>query len=482
MRIRKNMVSILSACLLASAAISPAAAQDRQFSAKAGEQVNAALTLANDGQTQAAVTRLEAAITAPDLTAYERSTIYQMMGQYFYDLDRPKDAQHAFENAVDAGGLLPKEADNINITITQLMIGNGQYRAGAQRLEAHLNAGGEVKPEYIELLVNGWVQAEVYSRALPWAEKWFDAASPKMRKHFDLLNFLYSQTGQAERQADVVKQMIDRWPEDKALWTIWASMLANGGREQEAFEVKKIMYLKGFIATEPELLKVVQYYSFYDMPYQAAKILEQEMADNRISRTPETLTQLSNLHRQAREYGRAIPVLDAAAKLSGDAATYAALGEALYNEGDCVKSEVAFNEAITRGYDAGKSWMLIASCRYDQIAELDRLTCDMSDAQMAQAPITKARGVAIEAFGRVPTSSGVKADAQKWVQFISAEKDAFDRRCGLIIDVEKDLCFQKIKQAYDAIFITGELRLEDDACWKYKDEYDAKYRQAAPPE
>jgi len=78
MRIRKNMFSILSACLLASAAISPAAAQDRQFSAKAGEQVNAALTLANNGQTQSAVTRLEAAITAPDLTAYERSTIYQI--------------------------------------------------------------------------------------------------------------------------------------------------------------------------------------------------------------------------------------------------------------------------------------------------------------------------------------------------------------------------------------------------------------------
>jgi len=212
--------------------------------------------------------------------------------------------------------------------------------------------------------------------------------------------------------------MIARWPEDKELMDIWASLLANGGREDEAFEVKKIMYLKGMLTTEPELLKVVQYYSFYDMPYQAAQILETEMGAARISRTPETLKQLSDLFRQAREYRRAIPILEAAAGQSGDiisqARLYAELGEALYNEGDCKKSELAFFEAMKRGYDAGKSWMLIASCRYDSTVNLDRLNCEMSDAEMEKRVSRKSNRPMTRWFFPVSLISMMKSVKFMW--------------------------------------------------------------------
>ena len=487
-KLRIRAASLLGASLLAVAAIGlsgttvtgVAAAQDapeegRQFDAKTGEAVNAALTQANAGDNAGAVNTLTNALNLPDLNPYERSTMYQMLGQYSYELDRSADAQRYFESAISAGGLLPKEADNIRVVIAQLMIGNGQYTEGAQRLENYLNSGGEQKPQYIDLLVNAWVQADNYSRALPWAEKWFNAASPKERKHFDLLNFLYNNLGMQGRQADIVKQMIGRWPEDNTLWDAWASMLANGGREEEAFEVTKMLYLGGALNKESDLLKVVQYYSFYDMPYQAAEILEREMNSNRISKTPDKLKQLSGLFRQAREYKRAIPILEAAASQSGDAKLYADLGEALYNEGSCQKSETAFKEAINRGYDAGKSWMLIANCRYDQTNTLDRLNCEMTPAQMAEAPITKARESAITAFGNVPSSSRENGNARKWVQFINAEKQAVDRRCEFERNVERELCYQKIKQAYDAVIFTGGFKLDDENCTRFKADYDDEF-------
>lgn len=484
--LRTRAASLLGASLLAVAAIgisgaslsSAAYAQDegRQFSAKAGEKVNEALTLANGGQNQAALSILQQAISNPELNAYERSTIYQMMGQYSYELDRAVEAQQNFENAINAGGLLPNEVNNIKVVIAQLMIGNGQYREGAQRLENYLNSGGQQKPQFVDLLVNAWVQAEDYNRALPWAEKWFNNASPKERKHFDLLNFLYNNLGMQGRQADIVKQMINRWPEDKTLWDAWASMLANGGREQEAFEVTKMLYLGGALNDEQDLLKVVQYYSFYDMPFQAAEILEREINANRISRTPDKLKQLSSLFRQAREYKRAIPILEAAASQSGEGKLYADLGEALYNEGSCQKSETAFKEAINRGYDAGKSWMLIANCRYDQTNTLERLNCEMTPEQMAAAPITVARASAIEAFNNVPNGRS-RSDARKWVQFINAEKDAVDRRCEFERNVERELCYQKIKQAYDAEIFVGEFKLDDaEVCTAYKADYDSEFR------
>ena len=123
-----------------------------------------------------------------------------------------------------------------------------------------------------------------------------------------------------------------------------------------------------------------------------------------------------------------------------------------------------------------RSWMLIANCRYDQTNALERLNCEMTDAQIAEAPITKARESAVSAFNNVPSSSRENRNAAKWVQFINAEKQAVERRCEFERNVERELCYQKIKQAYDAVIFTGGFKLDDESCKAYVADYDAEFR------
>jgi len=450
--------------------------EGRQFGAKAGGIVNDALTFINSNQHSAAIGKLNEALALPELNAYERSTIYQMMGASYYETNNYGQAISSFENAINAGGLLPNESSNLRVNIAQLLIANGSYAQGAQMLENHINRGGQVKPQYVEMLTQAWVQSDNYSKALPWAERWFNAASPKERKHFDLLNFLYNNLRMPGKQADIVRQMINRWPEDKTLWDAWASMLANGGREQEAFEVSKMLYLGGALNQEQDLMKVVQYYSFYDMPFQAAQILEREMNAGRIAQSSDKLVQLSDLYRQAREYKRAIPILQKAASSSGQAKLYADLGEALYNEGECQRAEEAFTNAISRGFDAGKSYMLIGTCRYESAQKEERATCKGTTRAQREASVkNKKREAAIEAFDRVPSSSREGRNAQKWISFIKAEADAVERRCEFEETVEQELCYVKIGQAYDSEYLTGTLEI-DPECQQFKEGYDKIFR------
>ncbi len=486
-----SLMAFAAVGVIAPATIDVAHAQDegRQFSADAGEKVNEALTMMNANNPQGAINVLQNLInTNQDLNPYERSTIYQMLGQNYNDVDNTSQALSAFQNAINSGGLLPNEVGNIEVVIAQLMIVNGQYREGATKLENFISRTGQEKPNYVDLLVQAWVEAEDYRRALPWAEKWFNRASPKERRHFDLMNFLYNNLGMQGKQADIVKEMIQKWPEDNSLWNNWASMLANGGREQDAFEVNKMLYLGGALTTEPEIKKVIQYYSFYEMPYQAAQILEREMANGRVQRTPQNLEELSTYYRTAREYKKAIPILEQAAQQGNSAKLYAALGEAYYNEGQCQQSESAFAKAIDRGYDAGKSWMQVANCRYDSTQNAPRLECSDYDFEnyetkksavksaISQAPISKIRAEAVEAFNKVPAGSRESRNAKKWISFVSNEEEAFVNRCLFEINVERELCYSKIKLAYDnQAFTGGDLIIDDPACLEYKADYDAKY-------
>lgn len=481
---RASLFAIAAFGFIAPATIDVAFAQDeeaategRQFSADAGEKVNEALGFLNEDNPQSAITTLQALLASgKPLNPYEKSTIYQMLGQAYNDVDNVSSALKSFQDAINAGGLLPNEVDNIKVVIAQLLIVDGQFRAGGEALEKYLREGGQEKPAYVDMLVQAWLGAEDYKRALPWAEKWFNAANPKERKHFDLLNFLYNTLEMPGKQADIVKAMIQKWPEDRMLWDNWASMLGNGGREQDAFEVNKMLYLGGAMTKESDIKKVIQYYSYYEMPYQAAQILEREMKSGRITRNAENLEELSKYYRTAREYKKAIPVIEEAAKISGSAAQYAALGEAYFNEGDCNKAEDAFKKAIDRGYDSGKSWMQVANCIYDSTQNVDRLDCSMTDAEMDAAPITRIRAQAVEAFKKVPAGSRESRNAKKWLTFVSEERSAVERRCVFEQNVEKELCFSKIKLEYDNLaFSGGEFVLDDENCMQFKAAYDEKY-------
>ncbi len=453
-----------------------ASSESRQFSARTGEKVLEAQNHIMAEEYAAALAKLAMALNLPDLSPYERAMIYQMQGASHYQLGQLDFAITAFERAVASGGLNAAETSDMRPKIAQIMIAAGRHAQGAEALERHLNVVREDYDKYAKLLMQAWIEAEDHSRALPWAKKWFAAASPKERRHYDLMNFLYNKLGQSAQQADIVKQMINRWPSDPDLWTAWASLFAAAGQDEDAFAVTKLLYLGGALTGEGEILKVIQYYSYYDMPYQAAQILEKELNAGRVSRDTDELVQLATLFRQAREYGRAIPVLEAATQSGGTGELYAQLGEALYNEGLCGRAETTFKKAIDRGYEAGKAWTLIATCRYEDVQKQEKLTCEMSESEKAAAPKTKARESAISAFEKVPAGSKQAASAKKWISFVKAERQTFDKRCEFEDRVRREECFKDIRRAYQGQFVDGVFKLGSSKCMAYTAAYDLEYR------
>jgi len=161
---------ILSGAFAALATVSHAQNSEsspRQFTAPAGEIVLETQNLMGENQYSAALAKLSEVLKLPDLNAYELSIIYQMQGSSYYELDQFGPAITAFEKAIASGGLLPKEAANMQAQIAQLMIANGQYAQGAQKLEDYLKAGGQLKSAYINMLTQAWIQAKNYNKALP---------------------------------------------------------------------------------------------------------------------------------------------------------------------------------------------------------------------------------------------------------------------------------------------------------------------------
>jgi len=269
------------------------------ISAEAALGIDSALQLLTAYNYQAALSQLDKTLLSPNLAPYEKSLLFQMKGQSHYELDQIQETIQAFEDAISAGGLLDDKVQQLRLNIAQLWILQGEYQRGAEMLEQRGRDSNDLKPYHIEQTTQAYIQSNSYERALPWAERWHNEADPKERKHYDLMNFLYNNLGQHEKQIEIIKAMMERWPDDKTLRDSLASIYANDGRERKAFEVHQETYRLGMIKSEHDIILLVQNHSHFEMPYEAARILDEEIEAGRVSNTLKNKVWLSILYQDA---------------------------------------------------------------------------------------------------------------------------------------------------------------------------------------
>lgn len=279
--------------------ISAHSQESRTFSVETKKSMEKAMGYINSGKFSKAEKRLKDVRKIKSLSPYEISTVEQMLGQVTYKDKDYKNAIRHFENAVAAGGLLPNEATNAELTIAQLYIRTKQYETGATRMENWLRKTGRQDVKYLEALVQALVQAEKYERALPWAERWFAAKPTKARKHYDLMNYLYHTMNRPDKQLGVLQSMTAQWPQERKLWDLQISALAAQDKTFEAYQVFAKLYDLRLLNSKDDLSKLVQYHEYYKQFGLAARILETEMNSGRLDRNDTNQAKLTQLKRQA---------------------------------------------------------------------------------------------------------------------------------------------------------------------------------------
>lgn len=191
--------------------------QSRQFSRKAGRLAMKALDAFNANDYGAALKHIDKALKIKTLNAYEAGALYQMQGQAYYELEKTDAAISAFEQAIATTGLTEREASSLRKNIGKLNIVQGRYALGAAQLEPKPEDSDDMDMRRLEVLLNAWLMAEDYERALPWAELWLERSSAHDRQPYDLLIFIYTALGDAEKQATLMERMIVQFPKDERL-------------------------------------------------------------------------------------------------------------------------------------------------------------------------------------------------------------------------------------------------------------------------
>jgi len=347
----------------------PAQCEATEFGSKTGQAyLEAENLLIAEEKPQEALAALNK-VRSMELNCYEEGAILRLGAAIKVQVGDYQGAVGDLKSAIE-GGYVP--ADQVAQTwynISQLHMQSNNIPKALEAMNRWIREGGQPDRDQKWQLAVLNHKAENNRESIRWAEEVLrmDGQDAK-REVYDFLIFLYDKTGQLEKKAELLQELLRRNPGEKELWQAIAGDYFRAGNDRRAFEVQKAMYLAGLLREEDEVMRIVNFYNQFNVPYEAAKTLEKEMNAGRVSRNFDRLEMLANLYQVAREFEKAIPVIEEAATMDNSGKMYERLGRSYAELKEWSKTEDALTKALNAGNlkDRAVAWVLIGQSRYER--------------------------------------------------------------------------------------------------------------------
>ena len=119
----------------------PPEATERTLSQRVGERILEMMEHEGAGEHAAALAGYRQMLETEGLTPYERAMLLQLAGRSAWELDNPREAIAAWRAAIALNALPEDDANTLRINTGQLLLAEGEYRAGIDLMETALARG-----------------------------------------------------------------------------------------------------------------------------------------------------------------------------------------------------------------------------------------------------------------------------------------------------------------------------------------------------
>ena len=320
---------------------------------------------------------------------FDKASVLQVRGSAHVNLDDLENAVEDFAEAISLDALPTEQQNRLRYNVAQIYFVNERYEDALRMFDEWMKGDVEVTETSYFMIAAAHYNLDQLREALDPIKKAIELADEPEQRYYDLLNAVYSRLEMTAERTDLLEEMVEIWTDDLAYWRQLSSLYSEQDQQMKAFATLETAYVNGLIEEEKDIILLAQYYSTFENPHRGGQLLASEMEKGNVEKTVENLELLSQLWSQAREHGKAIPVLREAASLSDKGSLSFRLGQALLADEKFEAAEDAFETALDKGGldDArrAETWILLGNARFSQAGPGDRELREAADEAFAQA-------------------------------------------------------------------------------------------------
>ena len=289
----------------------------------------------------------------PDkLTEYEQANVLNYIGFIYYNMEDMAKAISTYEKLLAIPSLEPQMAKQTTFTMAQLLTVEENYAKALATidkwflLETNPPSDPFILKAQIHYHLNQYQQmVQPIENAMQVAR---DRGKPVKENWYGLLNFAYFQQENYEKVRDIQKILLETWPKAR-YWKSLAGAYTELGEDEKLIYAYDSAFTQGMLVKGNEFVTMAQLYLQAEVPYKAAKLLEEKMDAGIVDKNAKHYRLLSQAWMLAQEDKKAIPALMAAAALTTDGEVDARLANSYLNVGDYGNCVTSARTAVRKG-------------------------------------------------------------------------------------------------------------------------------------
>lgn len=319
-----------------------------------------------------AIAKLQQMETKLRLSEYERALVLQTYGFVYAQQSKYDEALRYFEQCVALDALPLKAQQGMLYSLAGLYANNQQWLKAVETIEKWLIAEPDPPPEAYILIASSYAELKRYRDALPWIEKAIAATNEPKESWYQLMIAMYFELKEFRNAARTGRTMVAIWPDKKQNWEMLQGAYQELADDFNAMSTLELGYRRGVLVEESNIVNLARMKMFLEVPYDAAEILAKEMQAGRVERTTKNLELLLAGWEAAREFEKAVVIIDELAAAAPTGKLYARKAQ-LYQERNRWEDVVSSaDQALERGGLTNKDEGTVLLLKGVALMELDR--------------------------------------------------------------------------------------------------------------
>lgn len=365
-----------------------------------------------------AMQKLQVLVAKGGFTPYEQSQIEQTFGFILAQMGGKDNYERAiphFEKAIALDALPDSAQKGMMYSLSSLYASQGRYQATIDMMMKWLCIEKQPPGAALILIGSSYAQLEKYHESLPWVRRAIESQPEKpVEGWYQLELAIFYQLSQYQNAANILKTVILYWPDKARYWEMLAGAYQELRQDSNALAAMMLAYQKGLLEKEDRLLNLVRMNLFLENPFMAGTILDTEINRGRIQGTQRRLKLLLGAWTAAREFDKAISVIDRLGPMSDN-------GEFYYQKAQLFMEKANWREVVNAADDAIRKGGLKEICSAYLMkgvanAEMDRYSA--ADSSLDRA-------------SRSSCKRTIRQQATGWKSYVADRRDAADARAGL---------------------------------------------------
>lgn len=350
--------------------------------------------------------RLEAAETALDRLARQvaggshaaarmleaRARLYEARGE-------PDEALALIEQALAIEAQPGDLRQHLEYARARLLVEQARYEEALARLEAWFDAVEAPAPRAWMLRAAIYQQLDRPGDAIEAARRAIDMADRPRADWYGFLAGVLMQESAWEAARRVLETMLGHWPLKARYHEQLAAVHMQLDEHAAALTTLRMADAAGVLERESAILRLVQLAMMEEIPAPAARLLEQALADGLVETTPEHLEVLADAWLMAREWARAMDVLEQLARRSDEGGPWLRMARLAFERQQPAQVVAYAGKALAAGVQAPARARMLEGMAHIELTQYDQ---------------------AAAAFERAREDEDIASQAGQWLRYIEA--------------------------------------------------------------